>query len=275
MGKSWLAALLGLLLVAGLAAPGPASQRREESLPNLFAFPLSFLLGPETGQIWGSGPGGVDPVVIDGCLPQERAEGAERCLRFLTKLANLDRGALELAFRVEPSGRNVYQVVDGVYRPAGTFTVEPTSGAVVVEDFYAVRLWRFDGSRRIGLPVASTGRRGLCPGYAFLPGKDTDCLEARVGPSGPESVVWLPWRAERWYMSDRYGQFIEISGVRDGRYVLEIEIDPLDHFAESYEPDNSTCVVIVLRDTEVRALRHDYCWPERTPVGDRNRARSA
>lgn len=264
MRRAIAVSLTALLLGAGLAAPGRALAEPEARLPNLFAYPPSWLIGPVTGELPDYDPT-TQAAVVDGCLPEERALGAQRCLRFLTKLTNFDFAALRLALRVEPTGTNVYQVVEGEYLPAGTFSFDPVRGEVQVDDFYRVRMWRFDGRRKVGPPVASTGLRDLCPGFQHVPFVRQSCAaEFREGPRGPEQTISLPWLGVVWYPSSVAGQYVDITGVRDGDYVIEIQIDPKDHIRESYERDNRTCNVIRLRGTKVYELRNEFCWRRRT-----------
>ena len=49
-------------------------------------------------------------------------------------------------------------------------------------------------------------------------------------------------------------QFVEITGVPDGRYVLEIEIDPNDVFVEANDTNNSVCTVLQLTGTEASII---------------------
>lgn len=264
MRRLFVVPLVALLLGAGLAAPRPALSEPEPDLPNLFAYPLTWLIGPVTGELPDYDPG-TKRVLVDGCLPEERAAGAERCLRFTTRLTNFDFAPLDLALVTGPSGPKAYQIVDGDYLPAGTFSADPVRGDVQLDDFYVVRMWRFDGRRKIGRPVATTGLRGLCPSNVNLPGSRESCRSwPGNGPRGPEVMIRLPWLWHVWYMGDVAGQYIDVSGVPDGLYVLEIEIDPKNHIRESYERDNTTCGILRLRGTEVDELRNDYCWPART-----------
>ena len=253
-----------LLLGAGLAAPDPAVSKTEPALPNLFAYPPSWFVGPVSGAMPYRDP--TSPArLVDGCRLEERAEGAERCLRFQTRIVNFDLAPLRLALRAEPSGTNVYQVVEGDARPAGTFSVDLGRAEVQLDDFYLVRMWRFDGRRKVGRPVASTGLRGFCPGLGAVYGWRQTCpANLEEGPGGWGPTVVLPWLWFVTYTPDVVDQYIEISGVRNGLYVLEIEIDPKDHIRESYERDNRTCNVIRLRGNMVYELRNDYCWRRRT-----------
>lgn len=253
-----------VVLLVGAVPAAPAASRPEPKLPNLFAYPPSFLVGPVTGEYPDYTPG-AGRFLVDGCLPEERAEGAQRCLRFMTKLTNFDLRAFRVVLRAEPSGTNAYQVVGDDYRPAGTFSVDPVSGDVVLDDFWRMRLWRFDGDDKLGRPVATTEPRPLCPMAWGLPGSRQRCdVWVQDGPLAPEPVIVLPWLWHVWYPGDFARQYIDITGVPDGRYVLEIQIDPFDNYAESYERDNRTCTVVELRGTEVRDLDDDYCWPRRT-----------
>lgn len=252
-----------LLLVGATAgAPGAARPRAEGTRPNLFAYPPSFLIGPVTGKLPYPNPTTADTPVVDGCFGEERAAGAQRCLRFLTKVVNFDVEPLRVLLRPGPSGPTAYQIVDGEERPAGTFSFDRVRREVVLDDFWIMRMWRFDGGRKVGRPVASTGLRGLCPGIRHLVGNGEMCAAHNEGTRVP--MILLPWLLYAYYPPDLPGQYLEISGVPDGLYVLEIEIDPKDHIRESYERDNATCVVIRLRGNEVDELRSDYCWPRRT-----------
>lgn len=261
MRKAFLG-VVAMLLLGAAVAPGVARPRAERALPNLFAYPPSFVIGPVNGQLPYYSPGPADVPVVDGCFAEERAAGAERCLRFLTKVVNFDLEPLRVVLRPEPSGPNAYQIVDGEERPAGTFSFDRVRGEVVLDDFWVMRMWRFDGARRVGRPVASTGLRGLCPGLPRVVRNGEMCAAHNEGTRAP--MILLPWLLYAHYRPDEPGQYLEISGVRDGLYVLEIEIDPEDRVRESYERDNKTCVLIRLDGNEVDELRGDYCWPRRT-----------
>lgn len=252
-----------VVIVAAAGGPDPAVARGagEPALPNLFAYPPSFVIGPVSGKLPYYDPTSADAPVVDGCFAEERAAGARRCLRFLTKVVNFDLGALMLVVRPGPSGPAVYQVVGDRELPAGSFSFDPVRREMQVDDFWIMRLWRFDGRRKAGPPVASTGLRGLCPGFAFWIER---AVCANNAQGGRTPMIVLPWLLYAYYPPDGPGQYLEISGVRDGLYVLEIEIDPKDHIQESYERDNTTCVVVRLRGRQVSERRSDYCWPRRS-----------
>lgn len=264
MRKAIVISLAVLFAGAGLAAPGRVLAEPEKRLPNLFAYPPTWFVGPVSGAMPYRDPTS-SAWLVDGCRPEELAEGAGRCLRFETRIVNFDLTPLRLALRAEPSGTNVYQVVEDDAWPAGTFSVDPGRGEVQLDDFYVVRMWRFDGSRKVGRPVASTGLRGFCPGIGALYGWRQTCpANLEQTPHGWSPTIHLPWLWFVAYSPDVVDQYVEISGVRDGLYVIEIQIDPKDHIRESYERDNRTCNVIRLRGKMVYELRNDFCWRRRT-----------
>src|SRR3712207_5127587 len=111
MRKTLVSCCLGLVVLLGLVAPGTAKQPKP-LLPNLTPLPPTTLIGPMTGALDSFGYAYPAPVVVNGCLPDETARnGALRCLRFETAVANTGRGPLEVAYRVEPPQTNAYQVV--------------------------------------------------------------------------------------------------------------------------------------------------------------------
>lgn len=262
MRKPLASCCLGAVVLLGLVAPGGATARA--LLPNLTPLPPGTLVGPTTGTLDSFGYGYPAPVVVNGCLLDETVRnGALRCLRFETAVANTGRGPLEIAYRVEPPETNAYQVVhhaDGTTsdRFAVASEFHPTHAHFHFESFYVTTLWRYGaGGKRGAAPVASGTKSGFCPEDSGGGQRNYSCLtEYRVGPSGPEQVVGISSGSYDTYRVHLPDQYLEITGVPDGRYVLEVEIDPDDNVAESNERDNRVCVVIGLRgDDATRAGR--------------------
>ena len=256
MRKTLVSCCLASLVVLGLVAPGRA-QSPALLLPNLVPLPPSNLVGPFTGTLSSFGYAYPAPVVVDGCLPDETARnGARRCLRYDTAASNQGAGPLEIAYRVEPPETNAYQVIhrrDGstIDRFAVASEFHPTHAHFHFESFYVTRLWRYAGGRRVGSKPATSGSKsGFCP-------EDTGggsgearygCLrDYRMGPSGAEQVVGI---SAGWYDTYRVhlpDQYVEITDVPDGRYLLEVELDPDDNVRESNERDNVACVLLTLK----------------------------
>ena len=225
------------------------------------------MVGPITGPLDSFGYAYPIPLVVNGCLPDEIARnGARRCLRFETTAANEGTGPLEVAYRIEQAATNAYQVI---HRTGGTttdrFAVEsefhPTHAHFHFKNFYVTRLWRYADGRKVGrLPVTSGSKNGFCPEDSGGSGSRYSCLtDYRMGPAGPEQVVGISsdsWDTYRMHLPDQY---LEITDVPDGRYVLEIELDPDDNVAESNDQDNLACVVIELNGEDARSIRSLPC----------------
>jgi hypothetical protein len=194
------------------------------------------------------------PVVVNGCLPDETVRNsALRCLRFETAVANTGRGPLEIAYRVEPPATNAYQVIHHVGgttsdRFAVASEFHPTHAHFHFKDFYVSRLWKYAGGAKAGTePVTSGSKSGFCPEDSGGAEHNYSCLtEYRMGPAGPEQVVGISAGSYDTYRVHLPDQYLEITDVPDGRYVLEVELDPDDHVAETNERDNRVCVVISL-----------------------------
>ncbi|MDQ3981995.1 MAG: lysyl oxidase family protein [Actinomycetota bacterium] len=260
MRKTLASCCLAVLVVLGLVAPGRAKSPAL-LLPNLVPLPPSTLVGPFTGVLDSFGYAYPAPVVVNGCLPDETARrSALRCLRYDTAAANQGRGPLEIAYRVEPPATNAYQVIhrtDGtsVDRFAVASEFHPTHAHFHFESFYVTRLWKYANGRRVGAkPVTSGNKSGFCPeDSGGGNGERTyGCLtDYRMGPAGPEQVVGI---SAGWYDTYRVhlpDQYLEITGVPDGRYLLEVELDPDDNVAESNERDNEVCVLLSLKGDDV------------------------
>lgn len=266
MRKTLVSCCLGLVVLLGLVAPGGAKSPKP-LLPNLVPLPPSTLVGPTTGALDSFGYAYPVPVVVNGCLPDETARnGALRCLRFDTAAANKGTGPLEVAYRVEPPETNAYQVVhqaDGstIDRFAVTSEFHPTHAHFHFRDFYVTRLWKYAGGGKAGAkPVTSGSKSGFCPEDSGGDQRRYSCLtEYRMGPAGPEQVVGISAGSYDTYRVHLPDQYLEITDVPNGRYVLEVELDPEDNVAESNERDNRTCVVIRLQGDDATLEGRTRC----------------
>lgn len=261
MRKTLVSCCLGLAVLGGLVAPGAAKQPRP-LLPNLTPLPPATLIGPTTGALDSFGYAYPAPVVVNGCLPDETARnGALRCLRFETAVANTGQGPLEVAYRVEPPDTNAYQVI---HHAGGTTSARfavasefhPTHAHFHFKDFYVTRLYKLGSSK----PVTSGSKSGFCPEDSGGDQRNYSCLtEYRMGPAGPEQVVGISAGSYDTYRVHLPDQYLEITDVPDGRYVLEIELDPDDNVAESNERDNKVCVTIRLTGDQAELEGRTRC----------------
>ncbi|HEX2295034.1 MAG TPA: lysyl oxidase family protein [Actinomycetota bacterium] len=259
-----LVAALPALLAGGSAFGAPAPWVRPDLVPQ----PPEEVVGPTTGFSIGLG---VDaPFLVNGCYAEERVrKGAARCLRFDTIVGNAGAGAFELAYMLHK--RHVVSATQRVYRSDGSFgdrfavrsELHPTHAHFHVQDFYTSRLWTAGpGGERVGeAPVARGDKNGFCP-------EDTRPLEGPDDPGGrhyacftrdePDQrgfqVVGISAGWQDVYTAALPDQFVEITGVPDGRYVLEIELDPHNVFVESDDTNNKVCTLIALKGTDAELL---------------------
>jgi hypothetical protein len=259
--------IVGMTCVVALgatsAAPGsPRPGARAKALaPDLVPLPPEEISGPTTELVI---PLGVDaPLIVDGCFLDERIrKGAQRCLRFDGIVANQGPGPLELAYTLESSRRMVVAQQrifnsDGTYRDRFATRTEyhPTHLHFHVQDFYVASLWRSSAQGgRFGTPVAHGDKSGFCPEDSApinAANKDASsyysCFTEDERGVGPNQVVGISagWKdIYGWQLPD---QFVEITGVPDGFYVLEIELDPNNVFVEANETNNKMCVVLELK----------------------------
>ena len=248
-------AFAGLATVAVAGAVDATPPR--EQLPNLVPLrPVTLMVGGPTTYVTGEEGG---PVFA--CQPSEAADTPvpQRCLRFETHAANVGSGPLELRFRVDSyaTTRSVVQRVyraDGTYRDsaAGTYVFHPAHAHFHYDDFAVAALWRSDakGRRLDRNPVRQGSKIGFCVAdeYAWKPGAPPAkyqtpgaCYPNTVTQQGEASQVSgiSPGWVDAYDVSVPH-QYIEISGVPDGYYLLQMTIDPLHRLRESTTKDNVT-----------------------------------
>ncbi len=262
--------LIGGVTVAG--APGAAS-RPARLLPNLRPIvPLTFY-SPETNVDVNYAFGG--GVIVDGCTADETARKlARRCLRFDTVLVNRGRGPFEIAYRLDAE-HNVLAAHQRIYRTDGTRTnryaadteYHPTHLHFHIKDIYVARLWRArpNGDVRGSRPTAQSDKNGFCPedsrAVSTMPGERRyQCFSTNAEPaSGVAQVVGISSGWADVYPYTLPDQFIEITSVKDGLYLFELEIDPHNYFVESAEADNAKCVLIRLDGNNASPMRRETC----------------
>lgn len=259
-------ALVGALSLGSLGAAGAARPARV--LPDLTPLAPETVYGPATAIMMATAPAVDAPVVVDGCYLDERVrKGAARCLRFDGIVGNAGEGAFELAytFRRDRGVVAVQRVFneDGSY--ADRFAIEsefhPNHAHFHVRDFYLARLWAADAAgRRTGRDPAARGdKNGFCP-QDSAPIDDEPSGQRHYaclvdGPDGARvQVVGISAGWKDVYPADLPDQFVEITGVPDGRYVLELELDPNDVFVEADETNNVVCTLLDLRGVQVDVL---------------------
>jgi hypothetical protein len=268
-------ALAGLMTaLIPMTGEGFARTRRiRMRRPNLVPIAPATFHGPSTGTdpqyLFGGS------AVIDGCTPDEIVrELARRCLRFDTVLANLGRGAFEVAYQLDPE-HGLLTAHQHVYRRNGTFRsryatqteYHPTHAHFHIKNIYVAKLWRVDAkSNRIGRrPIARSDKNGFCPEDTAPVGsrpanRRYACFGAEgFGSNGSIQIVGISPGWSDIYPFSLPDQYIEIGDVPNGRYLFELEVDPNDVFVESAEDDNSACVLLRLKSVGVVAQKESDC----------------
>ena len=265
------AAVMTALLVLGPTASAPAAPRVKKLMPDLAPLPPVEVSGPVTTFMM---PLGTDaPVVIDGCFVDEKVrKGAARCLRFDGIVANQGRGPFELVFEVDPSQRRA-TATQRIFYADGTsmdrFATEteyhPTHLHFHVKDFYLASLWSSDetGARLGTEPVAVGDKSGFCPEDSAPLQEDQEdyghysCFTEDERGVGPWQIVGISAGWKDIYGYSLPDQYVEITGVEDGFYLLELRIDPNNVFLESNEKNNVTCALIELRGPNATLVTPD------------------
>jgi hypothetical protein len=206
-------------------------------------------------------------------LDEMLEDGAMRCLRFDQIIANVGDGPLEVRYRwpdmlTDPQMFQRFYAADGTWqeRSAGDYEFHASHGHFHLKAFALSRLW----------PVASSGRSGMAPlrqglknGFCLMDvqnpwfGRRISSVRRYFGsecdPSQREDLlngISVGW-------ADRYnyhlpGQYIEVTGVEDGRYILETIVDPENRILEQSEENNSIRTFVEICDGQAgRASQMD------------------
>lgn len=176
-------------------------------------------------------------------------------LRLTTAMANIGAGPMELRGGAThgAAGQDVYQRIfnaDGTHTDvlAGTFVYHPAHHHFHFNDFalYQLRQEQSDGS--MGKVVRSGRKTSFCLTDSDeydtnLPGSPADgsyyaCSTKKQGISVGWADVYTQSLADQW---------IDVTGVPNGKYFLEVTVDPANHLIESNEDNNSASIEINLR----------------------------
>ncbi|HEY6547716.1 MAG TPA: lysyl oxidase family protein [Vicinamibacteria bacterium] len=223
----------------------------------------------------------------ENCFGTEKAEeGAQTCLRFDQVLANVGKGALEMRFAIskDPSSteRAVTQRIyrsDGPEhfqeRSAGEWELHEAHGHYHFEGFALSKLWRTDkkGRHKDKEPLR-TGRK---VSFCIVDIEIDTWAEKGNGPRTYQAPICLfPTEedAENAYLvqgmtrgwADVYdwylpGQYVEVTGVPDGVYILETLVDPDGLIKEADESNNCGSVYVRLKDVDEASRSAELLGP--------------
>jgi hypothetical protein len=200
--------------------------------------------------------------------------GAHLCLRFDQVLGNIGTGALDIRFNrpagATPTDGQLTPVAQRIYRSDGSAR-DIAGGSVEwhaihqhyhLEGFAQSNLWAIDshGNRSGPNPVATGDKVSFCiattninPAYwarrAFAADEypAPDCLEPYASRGGRDFFkqgMSVGWTDEyNWFLP---GQYVEVSGVPDGEYILDTTVDPTARLIESDKTNNCGAVRVRL-----------------------------
>lgn len=180
-----------------------------------------------------------------------------RALRFSTASVNYGPGRLEIrggeiSGNLQLVNQRVYRS-DGSFwdRPAGSFVYHPTHGHIHFEDWTVFRLKQVLPGGGVGATVATGAKTSFCiielrhhnsnaPGHNTAPGYNS-CGQVQGLRPGWADV----------YGASLDGQFINLTGVPDGIYWLEGEVDPDNLLIETDETNNSVKIQVAIGSVPV------------------------
>ncbi|MCA1833370.1 MAG: lysyl oxidase family protein [Actinomycetota bacterium] len=247
----------------------PAVEPVRDLLPNMTTLePHTLMIA--TGEYY------IDPVHNEAvsCYPEEITDPDEqtptRCLRFDQIAYNQGAGPLELRFNpIDPSNAGSPRLRQRIYSSDGTYREVTAEDAM---EFHPIHgHWHYSG---FGLgrlyvdgnptPVRQSNKKGFClidvdfegwgakgngPRSYSAPG----CLVPDPDEGG-DVVMGIDngWAdVYNWFLAD---QFIDITGLADGVYRLEIIADPGNTLVESDYTDNARSTWICISGTTVNKV---------------------
>jgi hypothetical protein len=240
----------------------PAVEPIRNLLPNLIA------LAPRNLR-FATGAYLFDPALPGGftsCYPEETLEqDAHRCLRFDQIIANVGAGPFELRYRMDGLATD-QELRQRIYRSNGsswerfadTYEFHPAHAHFHYKNFAQSRLWLSNAKgKRLGTSPVRIGKKN---GFCMIDveniwwGRKGDAARTYYFPrcNAPTetdatgsymvngiSVGWAD--VYNWYLAD---QFIEVSGLANGYYLLETQADPKDTVLEGRNDDNMSTTLI-------------------------------
>ena len=250
----------------------PAADPVRPLLPNMVTLPVR---NPQlrTGAYFVDHEQGGTP----SCYPEEMAEqGARRCLRFDQVIANVGDGPFEVRYRMDGLATD-QQLRQRIFASDGSFTeltvdtyeFHPTHAHFHYKNFGQAFLYRLhpDGplekvresrkngfcmidvdNTRFGVDDHGVPYKGEAPRTYYFPrcNAPTERDEHGTYMVNGISVGWAD--IYNWYLADQY---IEISGVPDGLYVIETVANPARTVQEATFDDNAARATIRLTGDKV------------------------
>ena len=197
----------------------------------------------------------------------DQADG-RRLLRFSAIIVNVGSGPMEVRSQ-RPNTSSSWSSQQVIYDDAGGSRTVATPAVEMIYGGDGHNHWHVKDLERYRLvPAGGTGERvGNKAGFCFfdnyqykpwLPGAPWYLEYGRQGCGTQSSVRLRNGLSVGWgdiYHRSLPGQYIDITGLPNGRYRLSATADQANFFLESNDANNSTWVDLRIRDRGVTVLR--------------------
>ena len=172
-------------------------------------------------------------------------------LRFSTAFANGGEGNLEVygGEVLENGNQAVYQRIyddEGGSRSvlAGEYVYHPNHGHIHFDGYAICNLRAIGPEGAVGEIVATGGKISFC--LIDITRYRDDAGSSGYGSCGTTQGVTAGWSDV--YSRSLSDQWINIQGIDDGDYYLEVITDPDNHLIESDETNNTTIITVTITD---------------------------
>jgi hypothetical protein len=191
-----------------------------------------------------------------------------RLLRFTTVIVNVGAGPFETVGSRPDTATTMMTVRQRIYNDAGS-SREVSTPAVMfwagdghdhwhVRDAEAYELTRLDNGRKVG----TGAKHGFCyfdntPYRLWLPGAPGSSVYGGCGTLADLTVTTglsVGWGDT--YPAGIAFQWIDVTGLKSGRYRLRATADPANWFAETNDANNATWVDIRLTSSGVKVVAY-------------------
>jgi hypothetical protein len=205
-----------------------------------------------------------------GNIHVEKGAGEERLLRFATTIVNVGAGAFEVTGRRSDASVPDMSVTQNIYDSAGRQRSRSTTATIFyardghehwhVRDLEEYELFRSSDARKVG-----TGAKvGFCFYDNQRHGAETAPFYLGCENNNPDALRVTMGLSRGWgdrYGSSVVGQYIDITGLPDGRYRLRATADKAGWFLEEDESNNFTWTDLRINGSTVTVLEQGPTTP--------------
>jgi hypothetical protein len=192
-----------------------------------------------------------------------RMDGARPLLTFASAVDNMGAAPLVVESRRRGRFMDAWQVVGGRRVPVGRLVFVR---AETHAHWHLLGFERYELRTPGGRLVRAAPKRGFCLGDRYdarasarLPGEPARAVFRGECGKGRPNLLRLRQGISIGYGDDYVprleGQWIDVTGVRDGRYVLVHRADPDGHIVQRTRANDASSALVELRGRTVRVLR--------------------